>query len=121
MNEIEIGRIAAAVNQLRPDWPVASLRTLLESPQLVNRPRRDVAVAFAWIASDAATKTPGRIKEQGPWWNAAATEDNGPHRPNLPPCPVHQGETIPCGRCRHEANRADHAAGIEAARAAIKR
>lgn len=74
MNEIERDRIAAAMHQLRPDWPAASLRTLLDRPALRDRPRRDVAVALAWIACDAKTQTPGRVTESGPWWQAAAIE-----------------------------------------------
>lgn len=71
MNENEIGRIAAAVNALRPDWPIASLQTLLRQPELARRPRLDVALALVWVACDSTTKTPARVKEHGPWWTAA--------------------------------------------------
>ena len=74
MNEHEIERIACAFGVLRPDWPVPSLRTLLRRPELANRPRRDVAVALAWVASESATVTPARVLENGPWWRAAAIE-----------------------------------------------
>lgn len=74
MNDHEKTRIAAAVNQLRPDWPTASLRTLMARPGLANRPRRDVAVALTWIACDAKTHTPARVLEAGPWWQAVAVE-----------------------------------------------
>jgi hypothetical protein len=72
MNDIEAQRIAAAINQLRPDWPVASLVTLLARPGLTHRHRRDVAVALAWVACDADTRTPARVLEDGPWWTAVA-------------------------------------------------
>ena len=74
MNPHEIDRIAAAINCLRPDWPVASLRTLLAGPKLAHRPRRDVAVALVWVACESASKTPARVNEHGPWWLAAAVE-----------------------------------------------
>jgi hypothetical protein len=74
MNEHEIERIAAAMNQLRPDWPVKSLRTLLSKPQLANRARRDVTVALAWVACEKDTATPARVLEAGPWWKAAGIE-----------------------------------------------
>jgi hypothetical protein len=77
MNENEIDRIAAAANALRPDWPIGSLRTLLNKPELVNRPRRDMAVALAWVACDSQTKTPARVLEAGPWWQAVADPANG--------------------------------------------
>ena len=83
MNENEIQRIAAATNALRPDWPISSLVTLLNRPGLVNRTRRDAAVALAWIACDSATKTPARVLEAGPWWQAVAdTADGGAPRIN---------------------------------------
>ena len=70
MNEHETDRIAAAMHQLRPDWPVASIRTLIRK-HLADRPRRDVAVALAWIACEPNTHTPARVLESGPWWLAA--------------------------------------------------
>lgn len=73
MNTHEIERIAAAMNQLRPDWPTSSLRTLI-TKSLADRPRRDVAVALAWIACESGTATPARVLEAGPWWKAAAVE-----------------------------------------------
>jgi hypothetical protein len=74
MNDNEKTRIAAAINQLRPDWPAASLRTLLDRPAITNRPRRDVAVALAWIACETDSKTPARVLESGPWWQAVGVE-----------------------------------------------
>lgn len=73
MNDHEADRIAAAANQLRPDWPVTSVRTLIRK-HLADRPRRDVAVALAWIACEANTSTPARVLEAGPWWLAAAVD-----------------------------------------------
>lgn len=73
MNEHEAQRIAAAVNQLRPDWPVSSLLTLIRK-NLIDRPRRDVSVAFAWVACETNTANPGRVLEAGPWWKAAGVE-----------------------------------------------
>lgn len=73
MNEHETDRIAAAMHQLRPDWPVASIRTLIRK-HLADRPRRDVAVALAWIACETGTATPARVLEAGPWWKAASAD-----------------------------------------------
>jgi hypothetical protein len=81
MNEHEAERIAAAMHHLRPDWPAASLRTLINK-NLINRPRRDVAVALAWVACEAATATPARVLEAGPWWKAAGIEGTTAHRDN---------------------------------------
>lgn len=81
MNEVETHRIAAAINQLRPDWPIASIKTLLQRPGLANRHRRDVAVALAWVACESESKTPARVLEAGPWWQGS-TESTSPRVPS---------------------------------------
>lgn len=73
MNEHEIDRLASTFHVLRPDWPHGSLRTFI-AKNLGNRPRRDVAVALAWIACESNTATPARVLGAGPWWRAAAVE-----------------------------------------------
>ena len=70
MNRTEIERLAGAANKLRPDWPWKSLVTFIEL-HMMDRAYRDVAVALAWVACDPATKTPKRVLESGPWWQAA--------------------------------------------------
>lgn len=73
MNPHETERIAAAIHQLRPDWPAPSIRTLI-TKHLADRPRRDVTIALAWIACEPNTHTPARVLESGPWWQAAAID-----------------------------------------------
>lgn len=73
MNDLEITRVAAAIHELRPDWPASSLRTLI-AKHMANKPRRDVTVALAWVACESGTSTPGRVLEAGPWWRAAGIE-----------------------------------------------
>lgn len=92
MNDNEIERVAAAINALRPDWPSASLRTLITN-KLGSRPRRDVAVALTWVACDSTTKTPARVLEAGPWWRAAAFDVEHVQRPprKSEDCPKHPG------------------------------
>lgn len=94
MNENEVSRIASAVNQLRPDWPTSSIATLVTS-KLGSRTRRDVAVALTWVACDSASKTPARVLEAGPWWQAVNAEGSNVIR--FPPkrgedCRKHPGE-----------------------------
>lgn len=80
MNEHEIARLAAAMHQARPDWPTKQLVTMLGLPQLVDRPRRDVFVALAWVACETGTASPYRVLQSGPWWRAAAVEGGAQHR-----------------------------------------
>jgi hypothetical protein len=103
MNETEQARIAAMAHSLRPDWPVASLRTLLARHELANKSRRDVAVALAWVACEAETTTPARVIESGPWWRAANIEhpDRTIRRPpqKSEECANHPGEWRDFCRC----------------------
>jgi hypothetical protein len=93
-NEIE--RLAAMANQLRPEWPVRSLVTLLTKH--AARPYRDLAVTLAWIATDAQTKTPARLSEAGPWWTATSmTEGQGPTQSRMR-CATHAGNHA--GHCQ---------------------
>lgn len=73
MNDHEAQRLAAMAHALRPDWPTTSLLTLIRK-NLIDRPRRDVAVALTWVACETTTHTPARVLETGPWWQAAAVE-----------------------------------------------
>jgi hypothetical protein len=76
----EAERIAAGVHAVRPDWPLAQLMTLIG--ELRDWPMRDLDVALHYVATDQdidgawASKTPYRVKEQGPWRNIGASEGN---------------------------------------------
>ena len=111
-------RLAAMGNALRPDWPVASLLTYLTKHK--DRAYRDVAVALAWVAAEAQTKTPARLDEQsGPWWKATKADGQTPTVHVRPPCADHpQHKSLRCPECA--ARVGDAAAGVAAVRAAIK-
>lgn len=105
MNEHEIERIAAAANQLRPDWPLKQLKTLLSDERIACRPRRDVAVALMWVGCEPNSASPYRVLEAGPWWKAAGIESTVPLAKRGPIC-------IHCGFERHDCERrwkTDHA------------
>lgn len=69
-DEKQIARLAAAMNALRPEWPVRSLTTYLTASH-TGRAYADLVVAAAWICADERTVTPARLGEHGPWWIAA--------------------------------------------------
>lgn len=118
MNEHEITRIAGAMHVARPDWPAASVATLIRK-NLADRPRRDVFVALAWVASEPNSATPARVLEAGPWWKAAGAGDtfttghqhvakvygstDGDPREVCAECSLHQAE------CRKRAATNGHA------------
>lgn len=91
MNDHETQRIAAALHAARPDWPAASIATLIRK-HLADRPRRDVFVALAWVASEPNSATPARVLESGPWWKAAGVEGSAGKREPFDPNAV-------CGTC----------------------
>ena len=49
MNQVEAHRLASAINQIRPDWPLASLSTWIRK-HLTEKAYRDAAVALTWVA-----------------------------------------------------------------------
>lgn len=101
-SETEIERLAAATNQIRPDWPVQSLRTHLRNHH-EHRAYRDLAVALAYIATDPMTQTPARLKESGPWWRLTEEQARTPVGRTIP-CPEHDDQPASrCTRCREEA------------------
>lgn len=73
LSQAETHRLAAAINALRPDWPLASLSTWIRT-SLAERAYRDAAVALTWVACDPQSETPARVLEAGPWWRAAQAE-----------------------------------------------
>jgi hypothetical protein len=120
MNENEIDRIAAMANALRPDWPLASLRSLLAKPMLARRTRRDVAVALAWVACESATKTPARILEAGPWWLATNADGQRTGKASYnQPCPLHADQVQPCPRCKATSVSAEKSQVLQRIRAEL--
>lgn len=108
MTKTEAERIAAAIHDLRPDWPASSVLTLI-GKHYQHRPPRDIALALTWIALDYDSRTPGRILENGPWWKTTSTAEDKPTRAPSPrtheTCPIdgHSGWAHNCPQCRADA------------------
>ena len=99
----EIQRIAAAMNAIRPGWPVRSLVTFLTKHHEA-RAFGDLAVAGIAVALDAKTETPNLLNQHGPWWLAAQAA-HGQHAEALhfARCQVDGHQSYPahsCGACR---------------------
>lgn len=98
----EIARLAAAINILRPEWPIKALITHLTTHHAA-RPYRDLGLALTWIALDPATRTPARLREHGPWWEVCAANREAATRlpPRHTPCdePDHTGTDLHCPEC----------------------
>lgn len=83
MNRAEAEMIARAARILRPDWITSSLMTILE--EFADQPTRRVHLALVWLAHDPDTKTPGRLRQPGPWWELDKPEQQAPTLPPPPP------------------------------------
>ena len=106
MNKTDVTRIAAAINQLRPDWGAPELRSFIWK-SLTARPAADVMVALALVALDPDTRTPARVLASGPWWQATRPAgDPGAPQPDQ----IHSAEI--CRVCRKTRAGHDHMAAI---------
>jgi hypothetical protein len=102
LSQTETHRLTAAINALRPDWPLASLSSWIRN-NLADRAYRDAAVALAWVATDPETTTPGRVLEAGPWWRAVMA-DKGTVSTITHRCPEHPAERAwDCKPCAEQA------------------
>lgn len=107
MNKDDVTRLAAALNQLRPDWGAPELRTFIWR-NLAARPITDVAMALVLVALDPVTRTPARVLEAGPWWQATrptASETGAPQ-------PPHIASADTCRVCRKTRAGHDHLAEL---------
>ncbi|SDW33706.1 hypothetical protein SAMN04487912_102377 [Arthrobacter sp. cf158] len=87
--------IAYLLHEIRPDWPVASLMSLIDK-------HRDVpslgalTIAATTKAMESTCQTPGPIFHPGPHWPEAARS----HLPRPPSCEDHIGqESTSCRSC----------------------
>jgi hypothetical protein len=99
--------LAVQIRKLRPEWSTRSIRAALADPVVTERPWAIIAAAMRIVAADKATKSPGRLKENGPWWATAANEETPArddiHEFNLDP------ETRHCRECgKPEVDRSKH-------------
>ncbi len=104
LERTEIERLAQMAHALRPDWPVKSVHTWLAA-SYTDRAYRDVAVALAWVATDAKTVTPKRMDEMGPWWVATRAASNDATDTRFTRCKQPGHGSFPaanCSACRSE-------------------
>lgn len=98
----EIDHLAKAINVLRPEWPIPSLTTYIARNHQ-SRPYADLAIALTAVAVDPASKTPKRVEEAGPWWQAAQVAFAGVTTPHVGPgrerCTKYGHEHYPAHNC----------------------
>jgi hypothetical protein len=78
----EAERIAHSIHIIRPDWPVASLATLI-TRDLATWSLLEIYVGLAHVAIERTadntgwlSQTPARVKENGPWRQVMGTDGN---------------------------------------------
>lgn len=111
MNTHDRGRLADALNRLRPDWPLKQLTTLLADDRLSGRPLRDLAVALTWVACETGTASPYRVLEAGPWWRAVAVDGEDRHWRDVAPV---GSRCTTCGLTKPECTRRYRPTGNQA-------
>jgi hypothetical protein len=77
MTPAELDRAATIAATIRPDWPIASLKTWFAKWHQTNDHRGYVDTLHAIVACylDPRTSTPARLSEAGPWWRSAPTTE----------------------------------------------
>lgn len=65
----EVDALVREIRSLRPDWSERSVRRVLKSPDVTDRPWPLVVAAFPGVAKDPESKSPGRLAHDGPWWH----------------------------------------------------
>jgi len=84
LSRSEIDRTAAAIHNLRPDWPTKSLATFIGT-DMASMAYTDVTTALTIVAVDPKTQTPRRVLEAGPWWAAVQSAfGGGSHGTSVP-------------------------------------
>lgn len=83
MTRAEARVIAESAALVRPDWLVTSLVSLLA--EFRAKDARDVHLALLWVAYDPKTRTPARLREDGPWWRLGQPAHDPLAAPALPP------------------------------------
>ena len=74
----DVGALVAEVRIARQDWSTRSIRRALDDPSVRERPWPVVRRAMLAVATDPASKHPGRLSHDGPWWHQSAAGDAGP-------------------------------------------
>jgi hypothetical protein len=107
----DIGTLVAEVRALRSDWATKSIRRALNDPSVRERPWPVVRRAMLAVATDPASKQPGRLLSDGDWWHQGSAERVGPSL--LPWCGQCDeksrmlgwdgDEPEPCPRCKTNA------------------
>lgn len=106
----EVDSIIEEVRELRPEWSKASIRKALCDPSVQERPAGIIRVAMFLIAKDPASKLPGRLRNDGPWWERARSAVIEPVSNDIPWCEKchstayrfvedDQGRAAPCPNC----------------------
>lgn len=99
INHRQAKALAAFVHTIRDDWGVEGILTAIGRV----RDEAPIDVVTGWAvraALEPSNRTPAIIAMAGPHREPPPRQSRTSF--NIP-CPLHPGETLPCGRCAHEA------------------
>jgi hypothetical protein len=81
-----IDSLTAEIRQIRPEWAAKTILRVLADPEVNERPWPVVRAAALIVAKDRATRSIGRLREDGPWWSLAAASLRSTEVPGPPHC-----------------------------------
>lgn len=67
-----VDELVDTVRAIRPEWSPTAIAAALADADVRTRPPAIVAAAILEVANDPASRSPGRLRGQGPWWTTAA-------------------------------------------------
>lgn len=88
--------LAHLIHELRPEWEAEGVVAQLK--RCADRDPFLVALAAIRAAADKDVRTPGVIPTPGTHWADGVKREPERRSYNVP-CPDHDGEILPCGRC----------------------
>lgn len=114
-------KLAAMGNTLRPEWKPGALLTFI-TQELKNRSYREIAIALACIGTDVEIRSPGVLREPGPWWEAARpiVPAAGPGRGKCTNCDGFHTPQSPCQVVNLKAHRRRRGAALARAELAAR-
>jgi hypothetical protein len=74
------------IRAMRPEWSPRSIARALGYPEVTSRPWPIAAAAMRLVAADRESHSPGRLRGDGPWWTAAASQQPKQPAQLNPPC-----------------------------------
>jgi hypothetical protein len=93
--------LVAEIRAVRRDWSETSIRKALTDERTLDRPWPLVRAAALIMAADLSSKHPGRLPNDGDWWDKARAQQVQESPPERRTCSGHRLPAVnAAGECR---------------------